>query len=52
MKKILLVSPEAILSILGTLFLVAPKTWLHSLRQINSGDFYGVCDCVNDSDRF
>ena len=37
MKKILLVSPEAILSILGTLFLVAPKGWLQDLpSQINT----------------
>lgn len=43
MKKILLVSPEAILSILGTLFLVAPKTWLHSLpSQINTPAIFMV----------
>lgn len=37
MKKILLVSPEAIISILGTLFLVAPKDWMNSLPdQINT----------------
>lgn len=37
MKRILLVTPEAIISILGTLFLVAPKSWMHDLpSQINT----------------
>lgn len=37
MKRILLVTPEAIISILGTLFLVAPKLWMHDLpSQINT----------------
>lgn len=37
MKKIILVSPEAIISILGTLFLVAPKAWLNDLpEQLNT----------------
>lgn len=37
MKRILLVTPEAIISILGTLFLVTPKSWMHDLpSQINT----------------
>lgn len=37
MKRILLVTPEAIISILGTLFLVATKSWMHDLpSQINT----------------
>lgn len=40
MKRILLVTPEAIISILGTLFLVAPKSWMHDLpSQINTPFF-------------